>query len=54
MGLDPFTELPSYYIENGLHPELLNTQLFSKLNSPDYFSIYPPLAQFVFGLLKFI
>ena len=54
LGLDPFSELPSYYIENGLYPELLNQELFNKLNSPDYFSIYPPLAQLVFGLAVYL
>lgn len=43
-GIDAYTFLPSELIkENVLNPELL-----AKLNSPNYYSIYPPLNQFIF------
>jgi alpha-1,6-mannosyltransferase len=47
-GHHPFAEIPSYYIKNQVFIEGINSELFRKLNSPDYFTIYPPLAQFIF------
>lgn len=49
-GLHPFAELPSYYMQPGQGVEGLNEKLYSLLNSPNYFTIYPPFAQFVFWL----
>ncbi len=50
-GVHPFAFLPSELMQN---PEFssdpLNQQLFTGLNSPDYFTIYPPVSQFVFIL----
>jgi hypothetical protein len=43
-GIDAYAFLPSELIkENALSPEL-----FSQLNSPNYYSIYPPLNQLIF------
>jgi hypothetical protein len=47
-GVHPFAELPRYYIENNTTIPGINQSLFNKLNSPDYFTIYPPVNQFVF------
>lgn len=48
-GTSPFAELPGYYIAqesfSGLTPEL-----FERINSPQYFTVYPPLHQFFFWL----
>ncbi len=49
-GIHPFSELPSFYIHLGNEVEGLSQPLFDKLNSPNYFTIYPPFAQFVFWL----
>ena len=50
-GINPFIHLPSYYIENPtLSPEGINRDLYLKLNSPEYFTIYPPVNQFIFWL----
>ncbi len=46
-GINPFDALPSYYAENGF-PEGTNQTLYQSLNSPDYFTIYPPVAQLTF------
>lgn len=48
-GLNPFEALPRAYVDGTLPavPEL-TPELFAQLNSPDYFTIYPPLAQGVF------
>lgn len=50
LGYDPFKQIPSYYIQNQLEPNVLTTALFNQLNSPDYFSVYPPFAQLIFKL----
>jgi alpha-1,6-mannosyltransferase len=47
-GVHPFAELPRYYIENNSSIPGIDLALFNKLNSPDYFTIYPPVNQFVF------
>lgn len=51
MQENPYGETPRQFLEN--HPlettEILN-QLFPLLNSPDYYSVYPPLNQGVFWL----
>jgi alpha-1,6-mannosyltransferase len=48
LGYDPFQQLPSYYIEQGLSSQFLTEELYAKLNSKEYFSVYPPFAQLVF------
>ena len=49
-GFHPFANVPRYYIENTILISEFDLQLFTKLNSPDYFTIYPPLNQFIFFL----
>ena len=48
-GHNPFDYLPSYYIENSISIPGIDEALFNKLNSPEYFTIYPPVAQGVFA-----
>ena len=47
-GYHPFAELPSSYVQQGITG--IDQALFSKINSPDYFTIYPPISQLVFWL----
>ena len=47
-GYHPFAEVPSYYIEHNLSIPGINAELFEKLNSPDYFTIYPPAGSVYF------
>ncbi|NUO00717.1 MAG: hypothetical protein HUU01_08875 [Saprospiraceae bacterium] len=47
-GFNPFNQLPSDYIREGVLPPGLTPELFAKLNSPDYFTVYPPVAQAIF------
>jgi alpha-1,6-mannosyltransferase len=49
-GFHPFAELPTYYLQPGLGIPGIDKALFDKLNSPEYFTIYPPFAQFIFWL----
>ena len=46
-GINPFAHTPEYYIQNGL-PEFLSAELFNNLNSAQYYTIYPPVSQFVY------
>lgn len=47
-GENPYLILPQDYIKN---PEaLVSFSLFENLNSPEYFTIYPPICQFVFAI----
>ena len=47
-GFHPFAELPVAYLQQGIAG--IDQELFSKLNSPEYFTIYPPVSQFIFWL----
>lgn len=51
-GVNPFTILPSQLAENTdrLIEMGLSEAWFSNLNSPDYFTIYPPVLQAIFML----
>lgn len=53
-GLNPFDQLPSYYIENKILPEILTPTLYESLNSKIYFTIYPPIAQGIFAIACWI
>jgi hypothetical protein len=47
--IHPIAYTPSYLMA---HPDILviSRELFDALNSPDYFSVYPPVMQWIFGL----
>ncbi|GAB4246207.1 MAG: hypothetical protein Tsb0034_25110 [Ekhidna sp.] len=47
-GIHPFSHLPDHFLH--LKIEGLSSELYSKLNSPNYFTIYPPLNQFIFWM----
>jgi len=49
-GISPFAHLPAYYLQAGQEVPGLDPALYEKLNSPGYYTIYPPLAQAVFSL----
>ena len=48
-GLNPFNHLPSYYLEEVNTVNGITQSLYEQLNSPNYFTIYPPLAQLSFA-----
>lgn len=48
-GFHPFAHLPSYFIENQIFPKGITPELFGKLNSPNYFTVYPPVCQAIFA-----
>lgn len=49
-GVNPFSQLPSAVMTGDDLPAGITPELFAQLNSPEYFSVYPPLAQYSFGL----
>ena len=53
-GKNPFAQLPSFYMETGEQVPGLTQELYTQLNSPNYFTIYPPVNQFIFWLSTLI
>jgi alpha-1,6-mannosyltransferase len=49
-GYHPFAHIPSFYVEHGLTIPGIDAELFNKLNSKETFTVYPPVAQFIFWL----
>ena len=49
-GIHPFAHPPSYFIENHLNLPGITPELYGKLNSPEYYTVYPPVCQAVFWL----
>ncbi|MBK8701047.1 MAG: hypothetical protein IPN29_16515 [Saprospiraceae bacterium] len=47
-GISPYRFTPATWLNN--HETSPYTELFPKLNSPHYFSVYPLVCQFIFGL----
>lgn len=47
-GYNPFDQLPSYYLDQNIPG--VDAALFAELNSSEYFTIYPPVAQSVFAI----
>lgn len=50
-GENPFAQLPAWYMQAD-SPDIpgLDKALYDRLNSPEYFTIYPPLNQGIFAL----
>ena len=49
-GISPLEYLPSYLMENKVLESTYLKELYPMLNSPDYYTVYPPLAQVTFVL----
>jgi alpha-1,6-mannosyltransferase len=49
-GRNPFDQLPVWYLTADHQVPGLSQELFDQLNSPEYHTIYPPVAQFCFTL----
>ncbi len=48
-GVNPFQYIPQYFIDNPNNLKGLE-ELYPHLNSKQYFAIYPPINQFIFGI----
>ncbi len=54
-GVNPFSILPSQLINNpAVAIKGLDHKLFEHLDSPDFYSVYPPVCQFIFWLAAMI
>ena len=53
-GISPFSQLPSDLITNSSPPPGIEEELYKKLNSPGYFTVYPPLNQVIFWLSTYL
>ncbi|MFI5134586.1 MAG: hypothetical protein ACHQD9_01915, partial [Chitinophagales bacterium] len=49
MSVNPFSQIPSFFILYSDHPDPYLMHLFAQMNSQDYYSIYPPIMQFIFA-----
>ena len=49
-GIQPLTHLPSALVEDNTLVDDYLKDIYPLLNSPDYFTVYPPVSQFVFYL----
>ncbi len=49
-GMSPFTSLPAQLPHNNSYTSLL----YSRMNSPMYYSVYPPFLQYLFSLCQFL
>ncbi len=54
LGENPFSHPPQYYVDNQLFMERLTPELFSKINSPKYYSVYPTVSQVVFAVATYL
>ncbi|MFY0599712.1 MAG: DUF2029 domain-containing protein [Cyclobacteriaceae bacterium] len=52
-GMDPYSNIPQFYVNRGNEVNGLSLSLFEKLNSPLYYSVYPPLNQLIFWISSF-
>ena len=55
-GENPYLHLPSYYLQNENSPIIpgLMESFYQRLNSPEYYSVYPPVCQAFFGLASYL
>ncbi len=52
LGINPFNFKPSYFIEQQLYTDVLTPTLFSQLNSPNYYSVYPSVLTYIISLVR--
>ena len=53
-GYHPFLHTPRYFIDNQYNIPGITQELFARLNSPDYYTVYPPVCQAVFALAALV
>ena len=49
IGENPFLHMPSWYLESKNKILALNHELYSQLNSNEYYTVYPPILQYIFA-----
>lgn len=53
-GINPFNHLPGYFLEAGNAVQGLDQVLYDRLNSPNYYTIYPPVSQAIFAFTTWL
>jgi Gpi18-like mannosyltransferase len=53
-GYHPFLYLPSYFIENQIFPQGVTPELYARLNSPNYYTVYPPVCQALYAIAAWV
>lgn len=53
-GYHPFLHPPRYFIDQQILPPGIGPELFQRLNSPDYYTVYPPVCQAVFAVSGYL
>ena len=53
-GWHPFLHPPDYFMEQQVFPKGITPELYGLLNSPQYYTVYPPLCQAVFAAAAWI
>ncbi len=49
-GVHPFEATPDQWLEKGTLSAYMRERIYPFLNSPGYFTVYPPLAQYIFAV----
>jgi len=49
-GYNPYIILPSQFIDSSHIVTGITDSLYAGLNSPNYYTVYPPVCEFIFGL----
>jgi hypothetical protein len=49
-GYNPYLVLPSQFINSSHFVTGITESLYAGLNSPNYYTVYPPVCEFIFGL----
>jgi len=52
-GINPYQFLPSELLGQSIFEEANLSQIYEHLNSPDFYSVYPPLTQAIFATATF-
>ena len=54
-GLNPYTILPSEFVQSIDFQRVIDDKsIFQYLNSPNYYTVYPPLNQFIFAISSWL
>ena len=53
-GINPYQFIPSALLEQPIFEQAHLRQLYSHLNSPNYYSVYPPLTQLLFATATYL
>jgi alpha-1,6-mannosyltransferase len=50
-GINPYADIPSYYFTSENQISGVLADIYPLLNSPDYYSVYPPVLQIIFEII---